>query len=284
MGAKTKEVETGISALSKVPGSIQEAAANKAAQGATPSSGTPTMAKATVEEIKGRNTLSNLRDDAKNAPTLSKEKKAGWNRFTVWMDDKGYAGQDYLDTGGKGNALFDQFLKENQSYFKAHPERAISRADLPSVRKALAEFRERKVDDMVRGYDSDNPNAHTSFYDSDAKIMHSGKKGDYTNYLSWVNENEKRQDPNYVGKNLSSFKFTDTPPSKRANLSNEAGKQAVYQGKKGKASDWWDEDGNYVGAKADAKTINEGTITTKPSAKSNEKRSSGGSLTVSNYQ
>lgn len=298
-------------ALAKIPGSIQEAAAVKKDSGRRSTSEmmlkkaedkksmTEKPAKGEIEKtsfketttttnnganvsdglqkpkkvVKGRDSYSELKEDAKKAPRLSAEKLAGFNRYPKWLAKKGIKPGDDFDTGGKGNQLFEQFLSENKEYFKAHPERAISKSDIPSIRRELAHNRERDVDEIISGVTA---SGGTAQFKNRQGQMVSGEEGDYTDFRPWVNRNEKTKDPNYMGKNMSSIRFRETPKSKLPPITKEERDKdewAVY-----------DDDGNYRGVQGETiNTVLPGKTETIQLPQSAPKKSVGGSLTFTNY-
>lgn len=224
--------------------------------------------------VKGRDTYSELRDDAKNAPRLSAEKLAGFNRYPKWLAEKGIKVGDDFDFGGKGNKYFNQFLSENKEYFKAHPERAISIEDIPSIRRELAHGRERDIDEMIKGV---NASGGTSKFLNKQGQEVSGEEGDYTDYRDWINKNEKTKDPNYMGKNMSAVKFRETPKSNLPPITKEEYQKdplAIY-----------DEHGNYRGIQGETiNTVLPGKTETIQLPQSSPKKSTGGSLSITNIK
>jgi hypothetical protein len=259
--------------LAKVPGSIQEAAAAKAAGKTTETAPVGStgykVAVAPEEEVKGGKTI--LRSDAQNAPELTPEKKRAWNLFIKYMHQTGWAGKDELDTGDVGNKLFEKFRKENPKVAAI-----ISKADMPSIRKAFAAKRDKMVSDFVAG--------KQPFYDSDTKQFHKGKKGDYTNFLRHTQENENAKDPNYIGKQFSQTGFYNEPGviSKKSREQKKA--HEGFKAGTTTAIDMIDDEGNYIPAEPYKENEQLETVITKNPPKEQSSGSKGASLIISNFK
>lgn len=114
---------------------------------------------------------------------LSDQEKADWNKFLLWLKNKGVQGKPELDKNFIGNKYFSQYLKEN-------PKTTLSVDIIPKVRDSYKQLRNKGIEDLISG-----------------KSVLEGSKGnitqDTTKFMSNIVENEKSKDPNYVGQHLT---------------------------------------------------------------------------------
>jgi len=280
-------MEVPKNAMSKIAGSIQEAAAQKAKETGVGATIPPAQTGKTavddiiygkhpkgvdMSKVKGAGTY--IREDAKNAPDLTRDKALAWNGFLRWLEPKGLKGSADLDTGGKGNELFKQYIKEKNI-------KNLSLSDMPSIRKKYAQLRSQDVVDFTLGYRRDDPDPNSSIVFKDETDPNfpaqKGEKGDYSRYKSGLSENEKRTDPNYVGKYLTTTEFPEFTSSETVSRTEapdvfNRSMQSAYN-----------EKGEYRPVQPTRVNISEKVVTKKPASSSSSNKSSGGSLQISNY-
>jgi hypothetical protein len=125
--------------------------------------------------------------EEKSADTdgLSPKQMLGWNNFLSFLDKKGLKGKPELEKDNLGNDLFKQWVKDN-------PNEGLTEQDIPKVRKSYSKVRDIRLKEIKEGKGAYKEGTNEE------------------NFMSFIVENEKSKDPNYVGRRLTQTPFPGT--------------------------------------------------------------------------
>jgi hypothetical protein len=116
---------------------------------------------------------------------LSPKQMLGWNNFLSFLDKKGLKGKSELEKNNLGNDLFKQWVKDN-------PNEGLTEQDIPKVRRSYSKVRDMRLKEI-----------------KDSKASYAEGVNE-ENFMSFIVENEKSKDPNYVGRRLTQTPFPGT--------------------------------------------------------------------------
>ena len=113
------------------------------------------------------------------AQTLTNQNKIDWNRFLIYLQDKNIRGARCLDSNNLGNKLFFNYIKTNKT--------TLSVELIPVIRKEYINLRNELLTKIKAGK--------------------ANCKYDENHFMKFILDNEKTNNPNYIGFNLTQTFF-----------------------------------------------------------------------------
>ena len=121
-----------------------------------------------------------LKSMKEGEPPVDDKLREAWNKYIDYLEAKGYRGKPELDKGGLGMRLFDEYVKNN-------PNSGLSREVIPTIRGEMKAHKAMILSQIQKGIGSlKTPNAPL---------------------MGFVDENEKTENPNYIGQHFTKLKF-----------------------------------------------------------------------------
>ena len=131
-------------------------------------------------------------------PPVNDRLRSEWNDFIDFLDARKLKGDPRLDTGDFGNKLLDE-------YVATYKPKELSRARMKDIWSEVQNYRSNALAEIKSGK-------------AQAQVPEE-------RFMSWVVENAKTKNPEYVGRYFSTFKFP-----KYTAVANVMGNQSTNKG------------------------------------------------------